>query len=208
MLKPFIFIAVAAVAGAVLAILSVRLHVSTGWIGGLALIVWAVRSRKKWAHARTQTGLEPSGPEQVLRLRAGGTALLLGHLLATLAHPELDLHVGQGNSLAIDSWIMIAALLIAGLLFRQDATVRDERDDAITARGTKSGYLSLIGMLILLLSLLGFLPAQILEGLNYFTLANILVAIILLSITVKYTIQLIGYSQDTEAALSVRLEND
>lgn len=208
MLKPLIFVAVAAVAGAALATLSVRLHVPTGWIGGLALIIWAVRSRRKWARARTQTGLEPSGPEQVLRLRAGGTALLLGHLLATLAHPELDLHVGQGNSLAIDSWTMIAALLIAGLLFRQDATVRDERDDAITARGTKFGYLSLIGMLILLLSLLGFLPTQILEGLNYFTLANILVAIILLSITVKYTIQLIGYSQDTEAALSVRLEND
>ncbi|GHA93680.1 hypothetical protein GCM10009069_15960 [Algimonas arctica] len=208
MLKSLIFVAVAAVAGTALAILSVRLHVPTGWIGGLALIVWAVRSRKKWARAQTQTGLEPSGPEQVLRLRTVGTALLLGHLLATLAHPELDLHVGQGNSLAIDSWTMVAALLIAGFLFRQGSTVRDERDDSITARGTKVGYLSLIGMLILLLSLLGFLPMHILVELNYFTLANILVAIILLSITFKYTIQLIGYAQDTEAALSMRLEND
>ena len=208
MLKSLFFVVVAAIAGAVLAILSVRLHIPTGWVGGLALIIWAIWARKNWARVEAQTGLEPSGPERVLRLRAAGTALLVGHMIAGLSHPELDLHVGQGNSLAIDSWTMLGALLIAGFLFRQDETIRDERDNSITARGTKAGYLSLIGMLILLLSLLGFLPVHILDALDYFTLANILVAIILLSLTVKYTIKLIGYAKDTQAALMMGLEND
>jgi len=207
-LKSLFFVAVAATAGAVLAILSVRFHMPTGWVGALALIIWSIWARKNWAHIQAQTGLEPSGPERVLRLRAAGTALLVGHMLAGLSHLGLDLHIGQGNYLAIDSWTMFAALLLAGIFFRHDEAIRDERDDSITARGTKAGYLSLIGMLILLLSLLGFLPVHTLENLDYFTLANILVAIILLSITIKYTMQLIGYAKDTEAALTMGLKND
>ena len=205
MFRSLAFITTAAFIGAVLAVLSVRLNIPTGWIGGIALIGWAIFARRNWETAQKQTGLEPSGPERILRLRAAGTALLLGHLIATLAHPELDIHVGQGNSLAIDSWTMFAALIFAGFLFRQDGTIRDERDDSITARGTKFGYMSLIGILTVLLFLLGFLPPRVLDGLEYFTLANMLVATILLSVTIKYCVQLIGYAKDTEAARTADL---
>lgn len=190
---------IAAIAGALLAIASVQLNIMTGWIGGLALILWAVLARKNWAEIQTKIGLEPSGPERVLRLRAAGTALLLGHLIAALLHPGLDIHVGQGNSLAIDSWMMIAAYLLTGLLFRRDEAVRDERNDAITAKGTGAGYVSLIGMLIVLLSVLGTLSEPNPISLSYFTLANILVAIVLSSIAIKYTVQLIEYAKDTDA---------
>ena len=200
MYKSIGIVVAAAIAGAILAVLSVRFHLLTGWAGGLALIFWAVQARKKWARIETLTGLEPGGPERVLRLRATGTALLLGHLIAGLCHHDLDLHVGQGNSLAIDSWTMFSALLIAGLLFRRDKNTFDERDEAITERGTKAGYFSLITMLVLLLTLLGFLPIKALESLNYFTLANILVAIILASIVFKHLTELVAYAKDTEAA--------
>ena len=206
MFRSFAFIATAAVIGAVLAVLSVRLNIPTGWIGGIALIGWAILARRNWEAAQKQTGLEPSGPERILRLRAAGTALLLGHLIAALFHPELDMHVGQGNSLAIDSWTMLAALIFAGFMFRQDGTIRDERDDSITAKGTKFGYVSLIGILTALLFLLGFLPPRVLAGVDYFTLANILVAAILLSVTIKYTVQLIGYAKDTEANRAMDFE--
>ncbi len=208
MFKSIVFVLTTAFIGAVLAVLSVRLNIATGWVGALALIGWAILARRNWALVQMRTGLEPSGPERVLRLRTAGTALLLGHLIATLAHPELDIHVGQGNSLAIDSWTMLTALVVASFLFRQDATLRDERDNAITARGTKVGYISLISLLIILLTLLGFLPVYLLESLNYFTLANVLVAIILLSISCKYAVELIGYAKDTEAAHMMGLEND
>ena len=98
--------------------------------------------------------------------------------------------------------------MIAGIWFRHDEKFRDERDGAITAKGTKFGYVALIAMLIFLLSLLGFSPIRVLERLDYFTLANIIVAIILLSITVKYVVQLIGYAKDTQAALLMGFEND
>lgn len=206
MLKSQFSVAAAMATGAALAFLSLTLNVPTGWIGGLALIIWAISARKNWMRVETETGLEPSGPERVLRLRSIGTALLLGHLVAGLSQPAIDLHVGQGNSLAIDSWTMFGAVIIAGVLFRHDENLRDERDEAITAKGTKIGYYSLIGLLVILLTLLGFLPEKILAELSYFSLANSLVAIILLSITIKYSVQLMGYAKDTEATLAMGLE--
>ncbi len=206
MFKIFRFTLAALMLGALLALASIKLHFPMGWIGGIGLIAWAILARRKWEKIGRQTGLDPSGPERVLRLRATGTALLLGHLCAALSYPDLDFHVGQGNFLAIDSWTMIAAFIVAGLLYQQDGKLSDERDRAIAFSGTQNGYHTLIASLVVLLLLLGFLPPNILEQLNYFTVANILVALITLSLFAKFLTQLFGYAKDTQALMALDSE--
>ena len=200
------FLIIAASFGAVLALVSLYANLPTGWIGGLLLIGWTVYTRRKWSRLEDTTGLEPGPPERILRFYGAATAILFGHMIVGLAHPGIDLHVGSGNSLAIDSWTILAAMIVAGFLFRQDGKIKDERDAAISARGTKFGYAVLIAELIILSMVLGFLPPRLMETVSYFYLGNILIAGILFSVLMKYASQLMGYAKDTRAAIDMDYE--
>ena len=188
--------------GAALAQISIYTHLPTGWIGALIIIVWTFYMRQHWDKKRKTTGLEPGAPERVLRLQVVGTSLLFGHLLTAISHLELDLHIGEGNTLAIDSWTMILALLIAGIVFRNDKKIQDERDVVITAKGMKAGYYTLIVQIVILLFFLGFSSPKLLEPLTPFVLGNLLVALILFSLLIKILVQLISYSHDTSTLVS------
>ncbi len=189
--------------GIVLALSSLQLDFPTGWIGGLALIGWTLFARQRWAKLEETTGLEPGAPERTIRIYAVGTALLFGHSITAITYPDIDLHVGSGNYLAIDSWTMIAAMLVASLVVRRGDKIRDERDDAIIARGTNAGFLALIAILILFSFVLGFLPPRFGASITLFMVGNILIAIIVVSLLIKYTVQLIEYGKDTIANFAI-----
>ncbi|MEO9970101.1 MAG: hypothetical protein ABJG15_09820 [Hyphomonadaceae bacterium] len=123
--------------------------------------------------------------------------------MAGYAFPEIDLHVGKGNFLAIDSWTMIAAMLVASLLSRQGKNIQDERDVAIKARGTKAGYLALISILVIFSLALAILPPKYIPTFSYFVIGNIQITVILASLLVKFSIQLIEYTKDTEPAYAM-----
>lgn len=198
------FILVAAFGvGVTLALLSLQINLPTGWLGGASLISWTLLARRRWAKLEKTTGLEPGGPERVLRFHAVATALLFSHMITSLVYPGVDLHVGHGNYLAIDSWTMITAMLVGSLVMHRDGKIRDERDAAIIARGTKAGLWALIAMLIVLSSFLAVQPSPPYSRLSHFVVGNFQIAVIVASLLVKYTVQLVEYAKDTDAALAL-----
>lgn len=206
MIRSLTFLMIAASLGAVIAIISIYGSFATGWIGALLLIGSTLIARWRWSKQQDTTGLEPGPPERIIRFYSAATALLFGHLIVGLIHPGIDLHVGNGNSLAIDSWTMIAAMILTAFLFRRDSKIRDERDAVISAKGTKLGYAILITELIILSMILGFLPPHLMKEVSYFDLGNILIAGILFSILVKCASQLIGYAKDTHMTVNQAFE--
>jgi len=205
-IKSLSFLIIVASFGAILALVSIYTNYPTGWLGGLLLITCTVFARRKWSRQKRTTGLEPGPPERILRFYSAATAMLFGHMIVGLMRLDIDLHVGNGNSLAIDSWIMIAAMIIAGFLFRQDSKIKDERDAAISARGTKFGYAVLIAELIALSMAVGFLPPRLMNSVSYFDLGNTLIACILFSLLMKYASQLMDYAKDTRVAVDMNFE--
>jgi len=193
----------ASVIGFLLALASLRLNFPTGWIGALALVTWTVWAWRRWAKLEKTTGLEPGAPERNVRFFAVGTALLFGHLVATLAYPDIDIHVGNGNYLAIDSWTMMAAMIGVSFVVSKAGSSRDERDETIIARGTKAGFVSLIAGLVVFSFVMGFLPLIQGKSLTLFIAANIQIAIVVASLLIKYVVQLIEYARDTDANTAI-----
>jgi hypothetical protein len=194
---------VALAIGVLLALASLKLNFPTGWIGALALAGWVASAWRRWATLERTTGLEPGAPERIVRFYAVGTALLFGHLVATLAVPGVDIHVGNGNYLAIDSWTMIAAMIAVGFVVSKAGDIRDERDETIKARGTKAGFLSLIAGLVIFSFVLGFLPPIEGKSLTLFMAGNIQIAIVVASLLIKYAVQLLEYAKDTNANCAI-----
>lgn len=188
-----LFAGLALVSGWALAAISIATRLPTGWIGASALVVWAIVARRRWAHISQTTGLEPGAPEQIIWLRTAGVGLLLGHLVFSLANPQFDLHLGSGNWLAVDSWTITLALLLAALLFRRHKQERDERHEKISALGVRAGYASCLVLFTLLSIFLGFAPADIRDAATHWVLANLLIALLLASYLVLLVAQLVAY---------------
>lgn len=183
--------------GASLAFSSLSLGFSTGWIGAGAMICWALLARQRWRRLSQTTGADPGGPERVLWHRLTGTGILLGHLSIGLLNPHIDLHVGSGNTLAIDSWTILVAMMISALLFHADARECDERHREVSARGVRAGYLTLIILLLILLFYLGFAPPNLLQAFDHWLIANLLSGLITASLVVMFFAQLAGYAADS-----------
>ncbi len=182
--------------GAALALAAISWSVSTGWIGAAGLVGWAVLARRRWSRLNATTGEEPGAPERVLWHRLTGTGILLGHLTIALLNPSVDLHVGSGNTLAIDSWTILIAMIVSAALFHGDARERDERHRSIAARGVRSGYTALIVLLLILLFYLGFAPPDFRQPLTHWLLANLLSGLIVTSLLVMQFVQLLAYAPD------------
>jgi len=206
-LKPIVFLAVGLVTGALLAIVSLASHVPTGWIGAGALIAWAVIARRRWTALETTNGLDPGAPERALWQRLAGTALILGHLTTAILLAGNDLRVGQGNTLAVDSWTLVAAQVIAALLFRRDSKEQDERHAGIAARGVRVGYATLIAVLIPIIAWLAFTPPGARVTLSHFVIANTLIALLLASYAALLFVQLVDYARDTCSAADVEQDS-
>jgi hypothetical protein len=196
MAKVLGFVAAVLAFGAALAWTAIATGLSTGWVGAAALLGWAVLARRRWERLRATTGTDPCGPERIVWHRLAGTGVLLGHLATALLNPKVDLHLGSGNSLAVDSWTILAAMAVSAMVFRGDAADRDERDAAIDARGQRAGYTALILLLLGLLAWLGFAPRPYQSALTHWVIANLLVALIIASAVVMYAAKLLAYAPD------------
>lgn len=120
--------------------------------------------------------------------------MVCGHLIASLA-TGLDLHLGSGNTLAVDNWTLLAGVGLAWLALRPRLMDRDERDREMANQGARAGFAAMTGLLITLLLTLGFAPPPVLDQLDPFMLGNVLVVVILLALLARYAAQLVGYWQ-------------
>lgn len=191
------FAATALIIGWALAWLTIRTNLPTGWVGAAILLGWAITARQRWMRLKTQWA-EPSGPERVVWHRLASAAIAGGHLLTALTYPQIELRLGSGNWLAIDSWIILAAIIASALLFRGDNRDRDERDRNIAAMGLRVSYITLVAQLLILSFILGFAPYDLVSTLSLFFIANLLIALIVMSTLANYIAQLLVYARDTQ----------
>lgn len=166
--------------------------VRPGWIGALVLVFVAVAVRRHWDGLRHRDGGEPGPRERCSWHALAALGIVSGHLIASLAQ-GVDLHVGQGNTLALDNWTLIAAAGIGWFIVRPERMEQDERDREIATRGVRVGYAGFIVLLVGLLMTLGFGPAVVVERLSPFVLGNVLVVVILLAALARHGAQLVGY---------------
>lgn len=182
--------------GAGIAFVGVETSCAVGGVGALALIGWALLARRRWQVLRERDGSEPGAPERVVWHRFAGHSLVFGHMAFGFFNPQYDLHVGSGNYLAVDNWTLILGVVISAMLFRADSQERDERDDRIDAFATRWGYRSLIGLLVILLTFIGFLPSDLQLTFTHFVVGNLMVGVIILSLIVRQAVQLFQYARD------------
>jgi hypothetical protein len=201
-LKPIAFLLTTLPAGGLLAVASLGVNAPTGWIGAAALVAWAFIARRRWLRVEATSGLEPSAPERILWLRFAGNSLILGHLVVALILVQGDLRLGNGNSLAVDSWTLVLGQFVAALAFHRDRNEHDERHDAIHARGVRAGYAALIVGLIVVILWLAFMPPPLRSALTDFVLANALIILLLDYYGVMLLVQLIAYARDAPQALA------
>lgn len=166
--------------------------IAPGWVGGGLLITSAALARWHWNRRQVETGDEPGPYERLAWHTMVSVAVLASHLIASLA-TGLDIHVGQGNSLATDNWTLVVGAAIGWVLMRPKSMQRDERDKEMAARGAHAGFRTLAGLLIALLLTLGFAPVVVTETLTPFVIGNLLVVVILLGILAGCLTRLIGY---------------
>lgn len=196
MLKIAGFLLISLAFGAVLAWAGMISHFPLGGLGAAALVAWAILARRRWEGLKAADGSDPGAPERMVWQRLAGTAMISAHLATVLLNPHIDLHVGQGNYLALDNWTLIVGVMVSAFVFRADRHERDERDDRIDARGTRWGYGILIALLVVLLLYMGFAPRPWQSALTHWILANALIALILVSFVARQCVQLSGYAQD------------
>lgn len=166
--------------------------IAPGWVGAGLLIASAVLARRHWDRRRNDEGDEPGPYERLAWHTMVSMAVLASHLAASLA-TGLDIHMGQGNTLATDNWTLILGAAIGWVLMRPRAMQRDERDREMAAYGAHAGFRTLVGLLIMLLLTLGFAPVAVTETLTPFVIGNLLVVVILLGVLAGCLTQLVGY---------------
>lgn len=165
--------------------------VRPGWIGAAVLLLVAVAVRRHWDE-RGRVGDDPGARERQSWHALAALGVVSGHLIAALMQ-QVDLHVGQGNALALDNWTLLAAAIVGWLIVRAPRMVKDERDREMAARGAQVGHVTLTGLLVVLLLTLGFAPPLVVERLQPFVLGNVLVVLILLAAMAKHATVLVGY---------------
>jgi hypothetical protein len=166
--------------------------VRPGWIGAAVLLLAAVAVRRHWDARRLAAGDDPGARERQSWHLMAAFGVLCGHMIAALLQ-QVDLHVGRGNTLALDNWTLLAAAAIGWVIVRAPRMEKDERDREMVARGAYVGHATLTALLIFLLLTLGFAPPPVLERLPPFVLGNLLVVLLLLAALAKHVTQLVGY---------------
>lgn len=166
--------------------------VRPGWIGATVLVLAAVAVRRHWDARRLATGDDPGARERQSWHSMAAFGVLTGHIIAALMQ-QVDLHVGRGNTLALDNWTLLTAAAVGWVIVRPRRMERDERDREMAARGAHVGHATLTALLIALSLTLGFAPQSVLERLQPFVLGNVLVVLIMLAALAKHTTQLVGY---------------
>lgn len=163
-----------------------------GWIGAAVLLLVAAAVRRHWNARGRAAGDDPGARERQSWHALAALGVLSGHMIAALLQ-QVDLHVGRGNTLALDNWTLLAAAAVGWFIVRAPRMVKDERDREMAARGAHVGHATLTVLLVCLLLTLGFSPPPVVERLQPFVLGNLLVVLILLAALAKHVTQLAGY---------------
>lgn len=162
-----------------------------GSVGALLLVLGAVVVRSRWDRSALAAD-EPSPYERRAWHALASLAVVFSHLSISLVS-GLDLHVGQGNTLAIDNWLLVFGASLSWIILRPRSMDRDERDGEMANRGARVGYRVLIGLLVVLLLILGFAPVAVTERMSPFVIGNLLVVLILGSGLTAFATQVLGY---------------
>lgn len=162
-----------------------------GAFGAALLVLTAGVVRWRWDRGAV-TGEEPGPYERRAWHSMASLAVVASHLSVALGS-GLDLHVGRGNTLAVDNWLLILGAALGWMVMRPRSMDRDERDAEMANRGAHAGFRVLIGLLVILLLVLGFAPVSVTERLSTFVVGNLLVALILFSLLTAFVTQLLGY---------------
>lgn len=199
MIRILLVLAISFAAAWALTLDSIDWPLRPGLMGAVLLVAAALGARAWWERRRATVGDEPGGPERDAWHALVGYAAISGHMLGALSK-RVDLHLGAGNSLAADTWTIIAGSIVAYLIVRSTDRTRDERDKAFHARGDIAGYTTL-GVLIFAFALyLAFVPPPGLDGFTHFYIANFLIALIVLSEVIKQLARLLAYARDRKEA--------
>ncbi len=196
MLKIFTVCFAALGFGAMLSFNALHLPIRPGYIGAILLVAGAFWVKQYWYRREITAGDEPNPSERNVWLWMVGTALICGFVLAVLFQPGSEVHSKTGDTGGIDSWLMLASILIAYSILRDRIVQPDERDTTIAHFGTKAAYFTLIILLIILLLTLGFAPGYLMQRFTHWLIANLLITLIMLSCLVQYIAQLICYWSD------------
>ena len=161
----------------------------------VGMIAGAMVSRRTLARRRAAGGAGPGWRETAAWHSVLGWGVVCGQLAGALWRGD-DLHLGQGNSLAIDNWMLGGAAVAAWLIVRPADRTRDERDAQIDYLGARVGFWSLFALLVIASAALGFAPAAWQGRLTPFVIGNLLIVLLLLGALAYSTAQLIGYWAD------------
>lgn len=184
--------------GALLALTWAAWPVWPGAVGAALLVLVACLVRWRWA--RGADAIDAPGPyERRAWHSLASLGVVASHLVASLSL-GLDLHVGSGNTLAIDNWLLVLGAALSWLILRPRVMDRDERDAEMANRGAHAGYRVLIGLLAILLLGLGFAPIAVTERMTPFVIGNVLVVLILASGLAAFATQLRGYAASRPGA--------
>lgn len=162
-----------------------------GLFAAALLVLAAGLARRRWDRS-VFFGDEPGPYERRAWHSMASLAVIASHLSVALCS-GLDLHVGHGNTLAVDNWLLVLGAAMGWIIMRPRSMDRDERDAEMANRGAHAGYRVLVGLLVILLLVLGFAPVGMTEQLNLFAIGNLLVVLILASGLAASTTQLLGY---------------
>lgn len=163
-----------------------------GLFGAAALVGAACASKVLWERRR-KTDLDVPGWREIGAWHAVvGWGVVCGQLAMSLLR-GVDLHLGSGNTLAIDNWTLGAAAVVAWLIIRPRDRTRDERDSEMANLGARTGFWALTGSLAIASVGMGFAPVAVQERLTPFVIGNILIVLILLGGLAYAAAQLVGY---------------
>ena len=182
--------------GSVLAFISIQFDFSTGLIGAACLIAYSLLMRQRWGAHIEATGQDICHCEQALRIQLSAYTLLLGHLAMGLLHTDIDIHIGGGTTIAIDSWIMTLAAIATEFIFKDHRKITDERDARYSATAVIWGYRCLALMIILFAIYLALTPPSFRSHMSNFVIGNILIALTLGSYCAYISVRLLAYFSD------------
>jgi len=171
-----------------------------GLVGAALMLVSALIARHRWQRLGPEQ--QPGSPERALWHSLVSLGIVGGHLLAALwrVRPDFEMHSLAGHALAIDSWMLVAASLLAFWIARDPDRRRDERDDWIAGRARRVGHRALQASLLLFALALAFGAPQHGGRVDAPLLAQALIVLVMLDWLLQTVVCLTLYRRDAALA--------
>jgi hypothetical protein len=179
------------IAGATLASGTGAWPVRPGLVGLGLMVASAVAVRRYWQRLAT-LGAEPGSPERALWHGLASTALVGGHLFASLwaIGPAMVLHSPFVHAMAVDNWTMVLGAALSYAIVRDPEPRSDERDREFAARGVRGAFRALAVLVLALSVSLSFGDHTPVERLSRAMISHLIISAVILAVLVQYLTQL------------------